>query len=399
MKISRIMAAAASAVLAAGMVTTTAFAGRDSIPAEELAVYFKDGNHTLGITGNFSDWGSRPDIPMTDPDGDGIFCGVICGLSAGRYEFKVRSDGNWDDNWGAYDDVQDKTFNSQINCVVEVDDRADIYVTLDTNGDDCVVWPVNFCSTEEMQPSKYGITGNMLNWGVEPDAPMYEIMPGKFVGVLPEVAAGEQQFKVRANSSWDESYGVYEPDYDRTNNSQTNCSTTIPDSGVIVVELDTTGEDNILWPVSFTAIDSANNAFDIRYTGKEKEEPSSPEESDPSQESSQEQESSETGESMTESSEEESVIEISAESGEEISDGQSTTSAEAGVSDTSKSGASNTTSTTTAAATGTTAASSASSASEAPSTGEAVMAILFLSIITAALGVIVLSVKKSSENK
>ena len=230
MKRNRFLAAACAAMLGAGVFSVAASA-RDMIPEDELSTYFDEGNHTIGIAGDFNEWGKTPDIIMTDAD----------------------------------DPDKDITFNSQINCHFDVNVSADVFVTLDTRGSDSMVWPVNIYSTEEMEPSKYGITGNMLSWGKdEEDAPMYELSKGKYAGVLREVPAGEQEFKVRANSSWDESYGVYEPDYDRTNNSQTNCKTTIPDSGYIIVELDATGADRMLWPVSFAAIDSAGNISDIQ---------------------------------------------------------------------------------------------------------------------------------------
>lgn len=381
MKRNRFLAAACAAMLGAGVFSVAASA-RDMIPEDELSTYFDEGNHTIGIAGDFNEWGKTPDIIMTDADGDGIFIGVVRSLKSGSYQFKVRADGNWDDSWSEYDPDKDITFNSQINCHFDVNVSADVFVTLDTRGSDSMVWPVNIYSTEEMEPSKYGITGNMLSWGKdEEDAPMYELSKGKYAGVLREVPAGEQEFKVRANSSWDESYGVYEPDYDRTNNSQTNCKTTIPDSGYIIVELDATGADRMLWPVSFAAIDSAGNISDIQYTGKEKatQESSVPTES--SAESERSDESSGETSQVSEKSEEESVIEFSAESGgkEEKSESSSKSAGTAA-------GNTNTGSST-----------SATVKSDAPSTGETVAAVALLSVLTAALGMIVLSVKKSAE--
>ena len=154
-----------------------------------------------------------------------------------------------------------------------------------------------------------------------------------------------------------------------------------PDSGYIIVELDATGADRMLWPVSFAAIDSAGNISDIQYTGKEKatQESSVPTES--SAESERSDESSGETSQVSEKSEEESVIEFSAESGgkEEKSESSSKSAGTAA-------GNTNTGSST-----------SATVKSDAPSTGETVAAVALLSVLTAALGMIFLSVKKSAE--
>ncbi len=43
---------------------------------------------TLGIVGSLTDWGGSADIPMSDPDGDGIYVGIVTNIAAGDYEFK-----------------------------------------------------------------------------------------------------------------------------------------------------------------------------------------------------------------------------------------------------------------------------------------------------------------------
>ena len=323
MSIRGIAAAALSASVLCSVISVTAFA-RDAIPEEELPTYFDEGNHTLGIVGDFTKWGTEPDIVMTDPDGDGVYIGVVRDLTAGEYEFKVRSDSNWDDSWGEYIEEEDKTFNSLTNCSVTVDYKADVYITLDTNGDDCVVWPVSVYSTEGESPSKYGITGSMLTWGEgEPDSPMYEVIKGKYFGLLREVPVGTQEFRVRADSEWNESYGMYDPETDKTLNSQTNFVTEIPDSGYILVELDATGKDSGLWPVSFTAVNSSGNISDLQYTGKEiEDEPELSEEPSEESEDSQDSEKSEASPELSEESEEEIVIEISAEGVSETSESE-----------------------------------------------------------------------------
>ena len=294
--------------LVAGLVSTMAavsVAARDEIPADEVATYFN--NHKIGIVGGFTNWGNPdettgaviPDVQMTDADGDGIFVGVVRNVTAGDYEFKVRADSAWDDSWGEYEADYDRTMNSQTNCKVTVKGTSDIIVTLDTTGDDNVTWPVKYYSTETLTASKYGIVGSPTNWGnadeatgnVIADVPLYEITTGKYVGVLKDVAAGDQEFKVRADSAWDESYGAYEEDYDRTNNSQTNVKVTLADTADIAVEFDTTGSDNITWPITYTVY-NADGTVTAVYTGKEKENPQHSTDESSTEESSKKDQSS-----------------------------------------------------------------------------------------------------------
>ena len=95
-------------------------------------------------------------------------------------------------------------------------------------------------------------------------------------------SSGSNELKVSAynDSTWSESYGVYEPDYDRTNNSQTNVKVTLTEPSVIIVLLDTSGEDEMLWPVTYTVvpqtvIDNTPEDYkpDFVFTGKEGTEP------------------------------------------------------------------------------------------------------------------------------
>ncbi len=121
---------------------------------------------------------------------------------------------------------------------------------------------------EPVEQTKYGIVGSMTGWGTSPDYPMYETETGIYVGKTKELAAGDYQFKVRADGAWDESYGVYEEAQDRTNNSQTNIEVTLDENAVIYVMLDTTGDDEIIWPVSYAIVTDENLAPQWIYTGK-----------------------------------------------------------------------------------------------------------------------------------
>ena len=103
-----------------------------------------------------------------------------------------------------------------------------------------------------------GIVGSLTGWGEQPDIAMDDADgDGIFVGVVRDLAAGDYQFKVRADGNWDNSWGVYEEEYDRTFNSQTNCSVSVTEKTDLIVALDTTGDDFNVWPVSFVSTESA----------------------------------------------------------------------------------------------------------------------------------------------
>ena len=282
MQTKKIIGIALAAALL-GSMATVAVAARDAVPDEELADYTK--NHTFGIVGGMTSWADGADIDMTDADGDGVLIGVVRDLAAGDYEFKVRADGKWDDSWGMYEEEHDRTMNSQTNCKVTVTEKTDLIVALDTRGEDSALWPVSFVSTEKADASKFGIVGSMTSWADGADYPMYEVVQGIFAGVAKNVS-GDIEFKVRADGKWDLSYGAYEADYDRTNNSQTNCKESIAaatetgdqaSGSDLMVELNTTGDDDNLYPVSYTVYEGAK-AVKTVYTGKEQEEETSEEE-------------------------------------------------------------------------------------------------------------------------
>jgi len=222
----KIIGIALIAAMVSSMSAISVSAGRDSFDGSDtIDNYFE--NHTIGIVGAMTEWGTNPDVPMTDPDGDGIYVGVYKDLEAGTHAFKVRADSDWNDSWGEYEEAYERTMNSQTDCSVTVEETTDLVVMLDTNGDDEMVWPVTYFTTEKAEESKYGICGSMTGWGETPDAPMYEYADGKYVGIIKDLAANTYAFKVRADSAWVESYGVYEEAYERTNNSQTDCSVTV----------------------------------------------------------------------------------------------------------------------------------------------------------------------------
>ena len=334
MQTKKIIGIALCAALVSSMAAISVSA-RDTMDDGEGKTYF-DGDHTLGIVGAFTNWGNAdddgnvtPDIPMTDPDGDGVYVGVVKDIAAGDYQFKIRADGAWEDSWGEYESEYDRTFNSQTDCSITVDDTTDLVVTLDTNGEDGNIWPVTYFTTAAVDASAYGLVGGMTNWGraddagtVIPDVAMYEYADGKYVGILKGLE-GDQVFKIRKDSAWSAdgvmtSWGVYEEDYDRTQDSQTNVTVSLDDASDIVVVFDTTSGDDedsmAVWPLSYSIISNGVVVDDV-YAGKPVvDEPSEESVDEPSEESVDEP----SEESVDEPSEE-SVDEPSEESVDEPS--------------------------------------------------------------------------------
>lgn len=91
-------------------------------------------SHTVGVVGSFNDW--KDDVPLTDDDGDGLYEGIVTvdevtedmvvGWSVddeptgeSYLQFKVRLDGEWEDSWGYYEPIYDRTWNSMSNVPVK----------------------------------------------------------------------------------------------------------------------------------------------------------------------------------------------------------------------------------------------------------------------------------------
>ena len=103
---------------------------------------------------------------------------------------------------------------------------------------------------EPVPEAKYnlGVMGSFNNWSE--DIPMQYMddyfATGIYVATIDNLEPGEYEFKVRADGKWDLSWGEYEPEYDRTQNSQTNCKATITEKGqrlVIMINTETVSDD------------------------------------------------------------------------------------------------------------------------------------------------------------
>ena len=114
---------------------------------------------------------------------------------------------------------------------------------------------------ESFVPSEHtlGVVGSFTEWGEYSDVVMRDDDgDGIYVATVDLSDYGYDDgdysdFKVRADEYWDYNWGVYEEDYDRTFNSQTNFSITIGEEGtVFYVYLDTTGDDMYVWDCGWT---------------------------------------------------------------------------------------------------------------------------------------------------
>ena len=306
-------AALMSSFTAISAITVSAF---DILP-EDFSKADLEG-HTMGVVGSFNDW-TEDVVSMSDDDGDGIYAGVIEDVAAGSYDFKIRLDGAWDYSWGVYENYYDRTFNSQTNCSITLNTTSEVVVLLDTNGADANAWSVAYFALPDKGGDKsgdfaaedhtYGAIGDFNEWSG--DVAVTELTHGVYCANIGDIDAG-QGFKIRADGDWDYSWGVYEADEDRTQNSQTNCSLTEDGKNVHII-LNTNGSDFQTWQVAYfyTAPDGNLKFVDVGPDAEIPDEPSidepsyeEPSEEEPSEEEPSEEEPSEEEPSTDESSEE-----------------------------------------------------------------------------------------------
>lgn len=251
-----------SIALVAALVSSVAavsVSARETIPEDET---YNPADHSLGVIGAFNGW-SEDIAKLSDADGDGIYTAVIEGVEAGSYEFKVRADDAWEDSWGTYEPDNIRTFNSQTNCSIAIANKSTVYVSLDTTGADPNVWGVTYYAIEEgtgdsnfdISEKTFGVVGSFTNWGGDADVAMTdEDGDGVYTAKIDSFAAGTE-FKVRADSAWTDSWGVYEEDNVRTYNSQTNVKVAA-DVKDVTVYFSTNGADYTVWPVSYSYYDA-----------------------------------------------------------------------------------------------------------------------------------------------
>ncbi len=192
MKKSKVLGVALVAAMITTIAATAAFSASAAVSTANGIV-----GETVGITGSFNNWGKDEngatidDVPMTNNNGvwegtihvDSVTEAMIQeaktdpgdGIKVSRgfngITFKVRTNGNWTNSWGDYEEAFERTFNSQTDCAVpesdfEVGKPLTIKVTLDTtkvhpdssfdidDKDAYLVWPVTYEVVKEEAPSE-----------------------------------------------------------------------------------------------------------------------------------------------------------------------------------------------------------------------------------------------------
>lgn len=192
MKKSKVLGVALVAAMITTIAATAAFSASAAVSTANGIV-----GETVGITGSFNNWGKDEngatidDVPMTNNNGvwegtihvDSVTEAMIQeaktdpgdGIKVSRgfngITFKVRTNGNWTNSWGDYEEAFERTFNSQTDCAVpesdfEVGKPLTIKVTLDTtkvhpdssfdidDKDAYLVWPVTYEVVKEEVPVK-----------------------------------------------------------------------------------------------------------------------------------------------------------------------------------------------------------------------------------------------------
>ena len=113
----------------------------------------------------------------------------------------------------------------------------------------------------------FGVVGGFTEWGGAPDYVMTDDDgDGIYYAHIKGISSGSYEFKVRADMSWEDSWGEYEPEYDRTYNSQTNFVVEISSGDVLTVKFDTTGDDEIIWPVTWYIGDYEEESVEVQTT-------------------------------------------------------------------------------------------------------------------------------------
>ena len=111
--------------------------------------------------------------------------------------------------------------------------------------------------TDYTKNHSFGITGTFTSWGNDsekgeiPDITMTDAdEDGVFTGVVCGLGEGLHEFKVRADNSWDDSWGEYEYALEKTMNSQTNCSVSVTSESDLIVTFDTRGKNSSTWQIN-----------------------------------------------------------------------------------------------------------------------------------------------------
>ncbi len=116
-------------------------------------------------------------------------------------------------------------------------------------------------SAADPATDSFGVVGVFTNWGnanedgsTTPDYVMKDEDGDGILTAQVELEAGSYEWKVRTNSSWDDSWGEADED-GLTYNSQTNCKVEVAEKATYEFSIDTTGAEDS-WVCSAVKVDT-----------------------------------------------------------------------------------------------------------------------------------------------
>ena len=131
------------------------------------------------------------DTEMTSQDGVN-YTATFPYMAKNTYEFKIRANGSWNVNYGA----EGKQDGQNIAVVVPEDNTG---VVINFNADTKEI------STSLVAP-EYSVAGDFNEWS--DSEPMAKDENGVYVLVVEGISAGDHEFKIKTNKSWDVNYGL-----------------------------------------------------------------------------------------------------------------------------------------------------------------------------------------------
>ena len=206
---------------------TLSFYNQEGILPEAAPAPEGEAPDTWGVVGSFAASGWSEDVKMTEKEA-GVWVSDPVEMKADD-EYKVRANGAWTKNYG-FNEEGVTTADGQTNGKVEADG---IYiVTLDLSNAEAPV-----LSIAEKEPDTWAVIGAICGTAWDTDFPMTEVEPGVWKSASLELHAGEE-FKVRANGTWDVNCGLAEKGLASGEAVQSGENLTVPADGTYIVTLD-----------------------------------------------------------------------------------------------------------------------------------------------------------------
>ncbi len=160
-----------------------------------LALVFSGGLNaqSIGLVGNFTGWGSNPDVAMSSTDNISFTLNNYTFASNAMLKFRQNSD--WATNWGG-------TFPSGTG----VPGGADISVPAGTYNISFNLSTLAFSFTSTAVTLNIGIVGQLTNWGNDPDIAMTSTDGVNYYKYDYTFPTGDVKF--RQDNSWNNNWGA-----------------------------------------------------------------------------------------------------------------------------------------------------------------------------------------------